>query len=103
MVFIEGASIASQRITLPSYQTDQCSMSGISPTGNAVGLNSTTDFGYLQNAEVRPLVSGWTAKAVGSVVGCALTAALGLFTVILYGIGGGSGDDDEDEEDDKDK
>lgn len=88
----------SQRIALDPAELGMCQAAGISTTGNAGGLNSTTDFGALKK-EVPYLESGWTAKAVGSVVGCAITAFLGLLTVIIYG--SGSSDDDDEEEDEK--
>lgn len=96
-IFVEAPSVAQSRLTLPSYATDACNAMGISTTGNAGGIDSTTDFGTLA-LEVPPLVTGWTPAAVGSVVGCAITAALGLLTVLIYGLGGTTDEEKEEEE-----
>lgn len=84
-----------------------CSAQGVSTIGNAGGKNSTTDFGTIPST-VAFLVTGWTKEAIGSVVGCAITAAIGLFTVVFYGMGekdegkgGGEHDDEENEEEQK--
>ncbi|CAO1614394.1 unnamed protein product [Parajaminaea phylloscopi] len=71
-----------------------CAARGISTTGNAGGKNSTTDFGTLPRS-VGFLVTGWTGAAIGSVVGCAITALLGLLTVVYYGMGKREEDDDD--------
>lgn len=73
-----------------------CSAQGYSATGNAGGKNSTTDFGTLPR-ETAFLETGWTGKAIGSVVGCAITALIGLATVVFYGTR--KGEEDEAEED----
>lgn len=103
-VFIEAPEMIGQRLSIDSAQLAQCSANGISTTGNAGGLNSTTDFGTLPK-EVPFLEVGWNAKAVGSVVGCAITAFIGLCTVLVYGFGGEKGEregEEEAEDDDDD-
>ncbi|CAO1638951.1 unnamed protein product [Sympodiomycopsis kandeliae] len=100
MLFVEAPEIINERLTIDPAQQALCHSAGISTTGNAAGLNSTTDFANLQR-EVPYLESGWNAKAVGSVVGCAITAALGLLTVVLYG--SGTTEDDEEEEEEREE
>ena len=65
----------------PSYVYDQCAALNIATTGNAAGLNSTTDFTGLKIGPF-PLVLGWTPKAIGALAGCIITALLGLATIV---------------------
>ncbi len=87
---IEAPEQAQQRMAnlLPGSVPQQCLQSGLSATGNAAGLNSTTDFTGLMATEPVPLENGWTPKAIGAFVGSALSALLGLATVIYYGLSG---------------
>lgn len=101
-LMVEAPEIINDRIQMDPTQLAMCQADGMSATGNAGGLNSTTDFGALRK-EVPYLESGWTGKAVGSVVGCAITALLGLITVLMYGSGTDEEDDDDEGEAEKDK
>lgn len=66
---------------------DQCAMLGISPTGNAVGRNSTTD---LSGAVVGPFpqVLGWLPKGIAALAMSVLSAVIGMGFVIWYAFGG---------------
>ncbi|KAK0542740.1 ferroxidase fet3 [Tilletia horrida] len=98
--FVEAPTEIQTNLAIPSILNDQCEYWKTSPTGNAAGLNSTTEFGSLPVAH-HYLESGWTAKAVGAFVGCILTALLGLATVAFYAYGGmHDPEGDEEEEDD---
>lgn len=101
-LLVEAPELINERMTLDPQQLAMCGAQGISTSGNAGGLNSTTNFGALRK-EVPYLESGWDAKAIGSVVGCAITAFLGLVTVVVYGSGSSSQDDDDDEEEEEDE
>lgn len=97
-MIVEGIPEAQQSLYIPPQLTEQCRAQGISPTGNAAGLNSTTDFTGLLAKEPNALESGWTAKAVGAFVGCAISAIVGILTVLVYGWSGEGAELEEEEE-----
>lgn len=70
-------------IGAPTIVEDQCRALGFATSGNAAGLNSTTDFTGLAVGPY-PQQLGWHAKGIGALAGCILTALLGLVTVIWY-------------------
>ncbi|KAL9939966.1 hypothetical protein V8E36_000671 [Tilletia maclaganii] len=94
-ILLEAPTEIQSLLTPPPPQfASQCQAWGISPTGNAGGLNSTTQFGSLPRAQ-HYLITGWTGKAVGAFVGCIVTALLGLVALAVYAY---SGPNDEEEE-----
>lgn len=97
LIVIEAPEVANQWMSIDAAMPRHCLADKISITGNAGGLNSTTDFGSLPK-EVGFLVTGWTGKAIGSVVGCAITALLGLITVVYFGLSQTGEKEEEDEE-----
>ncbi|KAE8212202.1 hypothetical protein CF327_g4124 [Tilletia walkeri] len=96
-IFMEGTPEIQSTLKVPQLFADQCQQMGISPTGNAGGKNSTTNFGTLRKAP-HYFVTGWTSKAVGAFVGCILTALVGLATLVLYAFSGPTDDEEEQEE-----
>ncbi|GAC73338.1 multicopper oxidases [Moesziomyces antarcticus T-34] len=100
-IFIEAPDVLSNDyLNVPSYIKNQCQAQGIATTGNAVGLNSTTDFQGLQKGPTY-LESGWTGRAIAAFTGCIVTGLLGLATVVVYGWHSGEDEDVDDDEDDK--
>ncbi|CEH17048.1 multi-copper partial [Ceraceosorus bombacis] len=99
-LLLEAPLQAQQTLSTPVVFGQQCQSQGISPTGNAAGLNSTTDFEGLQ-AEPTYLVTGWTPKAVGALTGCIITALCGIAAVIAYGYTEQEGSDEQQEAEDK--
>ncbi|PWN97912.1 multi copper oxidase [Tilletiopsis washingtonensis] len=99
-IFIEAPMLAQQQLTLPGDLQSQCAALGISPTGNAAGFNSTTNFAGLRK-EPTFLETGWTPRAVGALVGCIITALIGLATVVAYGLMGSAEDEEEETAADK--
>lgn len=86
LVIMEAPDLIPQRLSIDAASPGFCQAQGISTTGNAGGLNSTMDFGAAP-IEVPFLETGWTGKAYGSIVGCGITALLGLGTVVYYSLG----------------
>lgn len=84
-VFLSSTPELQARMKPPSFVADQCRAQKISPTGNAAGINSTTDFGATQFFIPTMFPTGWTPNAVGTFVGCALAAIIGLGSVLYYG------------------
>lgn len=90
---------------------------GMPVSGNAGGLQSVsnlllhlchcksdndfaqaTEFGTLPSGP-KPLVTGWTSNAIGTVVACIISALIGLASICWYGFSStGDGADDEEEE-----
>ena len=70
----------------PSSLYSQCASQGIPTTGNAAGLNSTTD---LTGLDLGPFLqnNGWHGKGIGAMFGCVLTATIGMCTVAWYALG----------------
>lgn len=102
-IFIEAPDVLSNDyFNVPSYVKSQCQAQGIAATGNAVGLNSTTDFQGLAKGPTY-LESGWTGRAIAAFTGCVITGLLGLATVAVYGWHSGDEDDADEggEEDEK--
>jgi iron transport multicopper oxidase len=100
-IFIEAPDVLSNDyLNVPSYIKNQCQAQGIATTGNAVGLNSTTDFQGLKKGPTY-LESGWTGRAIAAFTGCIVTGLLGLATVVVYGWHSGEDEDVDDDEDDK--
>nr|UOP57150.1 putative iron transport multicopper oxidase [Thecaphora frezii] len=95
-VFIEAPDVMQQRLQLPAGTIEQCQAAGQPTTGNAAGINSTTDFEGLRKGP-KELESGWTPRAVGAFTGCIITALVGLASVIVYGWKDEDEDEDEDE------
>ena len=71
---------------IPASMYSQCASLDIPTTGNAAGLNSTTDLTglvlgpFLQN-------NGWHAKGIGAMFACVFTAVLGMLGVAWYSLG----------------
>ncbi|PWN45159.1 putative iron transport multicopper oxidase [Ceraceosorus guamensis] len=99
-LLLEAPLQAQQTLSTPAVFGQQCQSQGISPTGNAAGFNSTTDFEGLQ-AEPTYLVTGWTPKAVGALTGCIITALCGIAAVVAYGYTEQESSDEQQEEEDK--
>ena len=93
LVVVEGIPEAQQSLYIPPQLTEQCRALGI----------STTDFTGLRASEPKPLESGWTAKAVGAFVGCAISAIVGILTVLVYGWSGEGAELEEEEEEEKER
>lgn len=76
---------------------DQCAAQGIPTTGNAAGLNSTTD---LKGLDVGPFLqnNGWHSRGIGAMAGCVLTAVIGMATVTWYALGEHLTDEEVEEE-----
>ncbi len=75
-IFIEAPDVLSNDyLNVPSYIKNQCQAQGIATTGNAVGLNSTTDFQGLKKGPTY-LESGWTGRAIAAFTGCIVTGLL---------------------------
>ncbi len=101
-IFIEAPDVlANDYLSVPGYIKDQCQAQGIKTTGNAVGLNSTTDFVGLAKGPTY-LESGWTARAIAAFTGCTLTGLAGLATVVAYGWHSGEEEEEDDEEEEQD-
>ncbi|TNY21325.1 laccase [Rhodotorula diobovata] len=89
VVFMTDVLGAQQSMTLPQEIVDQCEAQGISPTGNAAGKMSLTDFaGAPSGPDTQEHITGWTPKAKGALAGCVLTAIIGMITVVWYAVGG---------------
>ncbi|PWN26507.1 putative Fer1-iron transport multicopper oxidase [Jaminaea rosea] len=95
LIMIEAPEVVNSKLQIDPAVQRHCLADNIAVTGNAAGLNSTTDFGNLKK-EAKFIISGWTKEAVGSVVGCAITAALGLAVVVYFGLS--QGEEQEDKE-----
>ena len=72
---------------------DQCDALGVPTTGNAAGLNSTTD---LTGLGIGPFLqnNGWKPRGIGAMTGCVASATLGMIAVIWYALGGQIGEDE---------
>ena len=62
--------------------------------------SQTTNFAGLRK-EPTFLETGWTPRAVGALVGCIITALIGLATVVAYGLMGSAEDEEEETAADK--
>lgn len=71
----------------PSSLTSQCATLGQPTSGNAVGLNSTTDLTGLPQGPWQQN-NGWHAKGIWAMFGCVLSAVLGMACVVWYSGGG---------------
>ena len=80
------AEMAAEANPLPSFMYSQCAQQNIPTTGNAAGLNSTTD---LTGLDLGPFLqnNGWHGKGIGAMFGCVLTAVIGMCTVAWYALG----------------
>ena len=87
---------------VPQFMYDQCAELGQSTTGNAAGLNSTTD---LTGLTLGPNLqnNGWHSRGIGAMAGCVLTAVLGMLTVVWYSAFGPQMSEEDVEEDVKRK
>lgn len=62
VVFMSDIEGAQQSLTLPQALKDQCQALGISPTGNAGGKMSLTDFGSApKGPHDQANITGWCA------------------------------------------
>ena len=80
-VFIIDGTTVQATEQPPQFMFDQCAAMSIPTTGNAAGLNSTTDFPGLTTGPW-PQKQGWHAKGIGALAGCIITALLGMATVV---------------------
>ncbi|KAM0746530.1 laccase [Meredithblackwellia eburnea MCA 4105] len=87
VVFIEAPTVAQETTKVPQYMLDQCTAQGISPTGNAVGKNSTTNLSG-EATGPKPQVNGWRPRAIGALAGTILAALFGMGAVVWYAFGG---------------
>ncbi|KAF9033926.1 ferroxidase [Hymenopellis radicata] len=71
----------------PQEMFDNCQALGLPTVGNAAGHASATD---LDGLTVGPFPQnlGWHPRGVGALVGCILSALLGMCTVAWYSMGG---------------
>ena len=81
--FIEAPLLIQQLVKPPQYVFDQCTKLGLPTSGNAAGLNSTTDFTGLKVGPY-PQKLGWNPRGIGAMFGCVLSAVLGMGTVVWY-------------------
>ncbi|KAI5116373.1 hypothetical protein M0805_008686 [Coniferiporia weirii] len=82
---------------LPEFFYEQCAAQNVPTTGNAAGLNSTTD---LKGLTLGPFIqnNGWHSKGIGAMAGCVLTAVLGMATVAWYSLGERLSDEEVEED-----
>jgi iron transport multicopper oxidase len=90
MVIIEAPLEMQQRareLGPPSFMNEQCAALGLPYAGNAAGHASATDLTGL-NVGPSPQNNGWHSRGIGALVGCILTALIGMGTVVWYTLGG---------------
>jgi len=92
-VFIEAPDIMQDYIGAPTDVVEQCAALGFATSGNAAGWNSTTDFTGLEVGPY-PQSLGFHAKGIVALIGCIITAFLGIATVIWYTVGGALDEDE---------
>ncbi|PRP75518.1 ferroxidase, multicopper oxidase [Planoprotostelium fungivorum] len=80
--FIEDP-IAQQEFKVPQQILDQCKAQGIPVEGNGAGNMDPYDLNG-QSGPVKQIEMGWTKRAIGALVGCTLSAILGLIAVVVY-------------------
>ncbi|UZJ54147.1 hypothetical protein CBS101457_003467 [Exobasidium rhododendri] len=100
-VFIEAPD-QMNLLKTPSVLAEQCQMMGMPSTGNAGGLQSTTNFGTLSAGPMH-LISGWTSTAIGTFVACIISALIGLISISWYGFASGGDPEDEDVEEEEEE
>ncbi|PWN37839.1 multi copper oxidase [Meira miltonrushii] len=83
MVVIEAPEKIQENLQVPAYMFQQCHQQGLPSSGNAGGLESSTDFGALRLAPA-PLESGWTVSASVTLFACIFTVLLGNSTIFWY-------------------
>lgn len=81
----------------PPALYSQCQSQNIPTTGNAAGLNSTTDLTGLPLGPF-PQNNGWHAAGIGAMFGCVLTAVVGMASVAWYALGERFSDEEVEEE-----
>ncbi|CAD6565171.1 MAG: ferroxidase fet3 [Cyphobasidiales sp. Tagirdzhanova-0007] len=92
-VMIEAPNAIQNDLGAPPAIVQQCAALGFGTSGNAAGINSTTDFTGLAVGPF-PQKLGWHAKGIGALAGCIITALLGMATVIWYALGGALDEDE---------
>ncbi|PWZ02947.1 multi copper oxidase [Testicularia cyperi] len=96
-IFVEAPEQLYQGyVNVPLEISQMCAAQNIPFRGNAVGLNSTTDFDGLAKGPTY-LESGWTPRAIAAFTGCTVTAILGLLTVVIYASHAGDDENETDE------
>lgn len=86
--FIEAPlEVQSRHSTVPAVMFDHCRKLGKPYEGNAAGKMSVTD---LSGLKVGPFVQklGWRPKGIGALIGCILSALLGMAAVVWYSLVG---------------
>lgn len=81
---------------VPQFMYDQCAELGQSTTGNAAGLNSTTD---LTGLTLGPNLqnNGWHSRGIGVLTSCIIAAVIGMITVAWYSLGDRLSDEEVEE------
>ncbi|KAK9739103.1 ferroxidase fet3 [Basidiobolus ranarum] len=82
VTIIEAPQQIQERIKIPQQLFDNCNVYGIQTTGNAAGKQGLDLSGYL--AGPNPLPGKFTAKGIWAMVGCILSALLGIGTLIWF-------------------
>ncbi len=101
MTFIEAPLEMQQRAQTvqapPSSLAQQCLAQNLPASGNAAGHASTTDLSGLQTGPSLQH-NGFHRKGALAMAGCALTAVIGMLTVVWYAIGGVLSDEEVEHE-----
>jgi len=101
VTFIEAPLEMQQRAQTvqapPSSLAQQCLAQNLPASGNAAGHASTTDLSGLQTGPSLQH-NGFHRKGALAMAGCALTAVIGMLTVVWYAIGGVLSDEEVEHE-----
>ncbi|KAL2914214.1 ferroxidase fet3 [Polyrhizophydium stewartii] len=81
-LFVEAPLEMQKKIKVPNSINEQCLLLGKKVSGNAMGYNDTTTFPGLSMSHVYP--TGFGAKGVVALMGCIISALIGLVTVVWY-------------------
>ena len=94
---VMAEAAVSGQYPIPQSMYDQCAALGQPTTGNAAGLNSTTD---LTGLNLGPFLqnNGWHAKGIGAMFACVLSAVLGMLGIAWYSLGDRLEDDEVEKE-----
>jgi iron transport multicopper oxidase len=86
MLFIEAPKQMQERISIPKDHYEVCSSAGVQTIGNAAA--NVKDFLDLSGQNMQPgwIPDGFTTRGVVALVFSALSAVIGIASLVIYGM-----------------